>query len=244
METIDKETYRGFEIEIFADYDASEYLFDDLIKNHDGHIDYFTTYGRWNDYSLFDVEATRYAGMRGWYDHINSEYNVLPMDIEDYDDEEKAEERVQKWIDKNLFVLPVHVYEHGGIAMSTGGYSCPWDSGQAGFIYSDKKRACDLAGKKRMSKAVEKRVYEAMKGHIKYVDALCQGQVFGYSWEHGGCGGFVEVEYPRDHDYMMSEARAEIDSYIAREHSKAIAKKKAEITNRVPLTKRSEYAIA
>ena len=242
MYTIEKEEYRGFEIKIFADDTISSILYNELQDNSDGHMDYFTTYGRWNGYSLFDVEAEQYAGMRGWYDHINSEYNVLPMDIEDYDDEEKAEERVQKWIDKNLFVLPVHVYEHGGIAMSTGSFSCKWDSGQSGFIYSDKTRACDLAGKKRMSKAVEKRVYEAMKGHIKYRDALCQGQVFGYSWEYGGCSGFVEVEYPRDRDYMMSEARAEIDSHIAREHSKVIAKKKAEITNRVPLAKRSEYA--
>lgn len=236
---IDSVKYRGFTIDVHTDYDASNWLFDEVLDNSDGHLDYFTTYGRWNDYKLFDVEAERYAGLRGWLDHINSEYNVLPMDIADYDDEEKAEQRVAKWIDKNLFVLEVYVYEHGGITMNTGGYSCPWDSGMAGFIYSDKKRACELAGTKRMSKKVEKRIYEAMENHIKYCDELVRGEVYSFVWEHGGCGGFVG-----DYDEMVEEAKAEIDYYIRAEHKKVLDKKKAEIVNRVPLMKRTEYSIA
>lgn len=244
MDTIETKEYRGFTIEVFADYDASTWLSEDMQGNADGHMDYFTTYGRWNDYSLFDVEGARGVGYRGWLDHVNSEYNVLPQYIEDYEDEEKAEKRVEAWIEKNLFVLPIYVYEHGGITMSTGGFSCPWDSGQAGFIYSDKKRAAVLAGKKRMSKAVEARIYEAMKHHIKYQAALCEGSVYGYTWEHGGCGGFVVVDYPRDYEYMIKEAEGEIDYHIKAEHKKIIEKKKAEIRNDVPLSRRNVYAIA
>lgn len=241
IETVE---YRGFEIDIFADYDASNWLFDEVIKNHDGHTDYFTTYGRWNGYTLFDVEAEAYAGIDGWLEHVNSTYHVLDESLDDlFDDElDKGRARIEKWIDNNLYVLPIYVYEHGGITMRTGGYGCQWDSGQAGFIYSDKQRACVLAGAKRMSKKVEARIYEVMHGHIEYCAALCEGNVCGYNWEHGGCGGYVtgKREY---YDDMINEARANIDHYIESEHKKAIEARKAMIRNRVPLLRREAYAI-
>ncbi len=34
-------------------------------------------------------------------------------------------------------VLPLFLYDHSGITMNTTGFSCPWDSGQVGFIYVD-----------------------------------------------------------------------------------------------------------
>ena len=32
-------------------------------------------------------------------------------------------------------VLPVYMLNHSGITISTNPFSCPWDSGQVGFIY-------------------------------------------------------------------------------------------------------------
>jgi len=258
MNTLDTIEYKGFEIEVYAD--ESDWLWDDVIKNHDGHKDYFTTVGSWGGYTLFDEEV-KYMGERENYvryflneyhgeivkQHKRLDYSYC---LDDYANDDapvsydKVLEIVEKWVDKNLFVLPIYVYEHGGITMSTGGFSCSWDSGQAGYIYSDKKRALALAGNKKMSKAVEARIYKAMKHHVAYCASLCEGSVYGYTWEHGGCGGFVVVEYRADYDYMVDEAKREIDYHIASEHKKAIEKKKAEIKNHVPLLKRSEYAIA
>ena len=36
-------------------------------------------------------------------------------------------------------LLPLYLYEHGGMTMNTRGYSCSWDSGQVGFIYASKE---------------------------------------------------------------------------------------------------------
>jgi len=36
--------------------------------------------------------------------------------------------------------LPVYMYNHSGITISTHPFSCPWDSGQLGWIYCTKKR--------------------------------------------------------------------------------------------------------
>ena len=35
-------------------------------------------------------------------------------------------------------ILPLYLYDHSGITISTGPFSCPWDSGQVGWIYAPK----------------------------------------------------------------------------------------------------------
>lgn len=38
-------------------------------------------------------------------------------------------------LDKHVVMLPLYLFDHSGITMNTGGFSCPWDSGQVGYIY-------------------------------------------------------------------------------------------------------------
>lgn len=45
-----------------------------------------------------------------------------------------------------LIALPLYLYDHSGITMSTGGFSDSWDSGQVGFIYVTPERAKDEWG--------------------------------------------------------------------------------------------------
>lgn len=33
-------------------------------------------------------------------------------------------------------ILPVFMYDHGGVSYSTGSFGCSWDSGQVGFIFT------------------------------------------------------------------------------------------------------------
>lgn len=42
--------------------------------------------------------------------------------------------------EENVVYLPLYLYDHGGITMNTTGFSCPWDSGQVGWIYATKDR--------------------------------------------------------------------------------------------------------
>ncbi len=48
-------------------------------------------------------------------------------------------------LDKYI-ILPLFLYDHSGITMSTGPFSCPWDSGQVGWIYASKKTFIDETG--------------------------------------------------------------------------------------------------
>jgi hypothetical protein len=42
---------------------------------------------------------------------------------------------------KHYAILPLYLYDHSGITISTGPFSCPWDSGQVGFIYCTLEKA-------------------------------------------------------------------------------------------------------
>jgi len=48
-------------------------------------------------------------------------------------------------LDKYI-ILPLYLYDHSGITMSTGPFSCPWDSGQVGWIYAPKQKFIDETG--------------------------------------------------------------------------------------------------
>jgi hypothetical protein len=42
------------------------------------------------------------------------------------------------YIDKHYIMLPLYLYDHSGVSMSTAPFACPWDSGQVGYIYVDR----------------------------------------------------------------------------------------------------------
>lgn len=48
--------------------------------------------------------------------------------------------------EENVVYLPLYLYDHGGITMNTTGFSCPWDSGQVGWIYATKDRFREETG--------------------------------------------------------------------------------------------------
>lgn len=228
IETVERD---GLKLEILPDYD---YRDDDSFTCPGN----WHTYGKWGGYILFEHEG------RGedWLQHVFTEYREEIMKrfsslefsdcLEDYEDPEytgapynrdQAEKYVEKWMDESLLVLPVYVYEHGGIAMSTGGYSCPWDSGQAGFIYVSKTEALKIYQAKKWSKKLEERALEGMKSYIKYLDAICQGSVYGWSVTDkdgdvlDSVWGYVETEYPMEKTYVYQEGMETLEYWVKKQ---------------------------
>ena len=70
-------------------------------------------------------------------------------------------------------MLPLYLYDHSGITISTSSFDCRWDSGQVGFIfvskYKIKKEGID-----------ETKVEEYLKGEVKTYDQYLTGDVWGY----------------------------------------------------------------
>ena len=87
--------------------------------------------------------------------------------------------------------LPVYAYIHSGIALSTSGFSCPWDSGMCGIIYVE----TETARKEWGDDFSEEKVKQCLQAEIKAFDQYLAGDIYGYivekSGEHvGSCWGF------------------------------------------------------
>lgn len=92
-----------------------------------------------------------------------------------------------EWHDNELgddvISLPVYAYIHSGITISTGPFNCPWDSGQAGYIYVHKEDVRSIYGVKRISKKLRDNILETLEHEIKIYDRYLQGDVYGYMLE-------------------------------------------------------------
>ena len=68
-------------------------------------------------------------------------------------------------------ILPVYMYDHGNIALSNTPFSCPWDSGQVGFIYATKENIKKRYG--RMTKQVLDKVEEVLIRELNKYSYIC-----------------------------------------------------------------------
>lgn len=104
-------------------------------------------------------------------------------DKHDYDsDDYKGWNEMKKDIIKNEnvgVILPLYLYDHGGITISTSPFSCPWDSGQIGFIYISKKKMLEEYGGKIVTKKLKERVEGYLKNEVEEYDQYLRGEVYG-----------------------------------------------------------------
>jgi hypothetical protein len=92
-------------------------------------------------------------------------------------------ENIQKALDKHLCVmLPLYLYDHGGLTISTGSFSCRWDSGQVGWIYCDWEKAREnYPG--CPDEEVQERTLACLEAGVKTYDQYLRGEVYGYQIE-------------------------------------------------------------
>lgn len=80
-------------------------------------------------------------------------------------------------------ILPVYLYEHGGLTMNTTGFSCSWDSGQVGFIFmSANKIRSEMNWKKLTSKRLEL-VVNNLRAEVEEYDQYLRGDCYGFTVE-------------------------------------------------------------
>lgn len=125
---------------------------------------------------------------------------------------------VRKHIEKEMdpvVILPVFMLDHSGIALNTTGFSCPWDSGQVGYIFMSRDDVKKWwPSWKKLTKArlatIEKGLVAAVETYSSYVN----GEVYYYAviGDEGvidSCGGFIG-----DANEALDEAKRFIDSHV------------------------------
>jgi len=89
-------------------------------------------------------------------------------------------------IGQKYIVLPLYLYDHSGITMNTTGFSCPWDSGQVGWVYASKEAALREFGGTRMTAGIRKQAEDCMRAEVEYYDAYLRGDSYGFELYKNG----------------------------------------------------------
>lgn len=100
---------------------------------------------------------------------------------------------------KNFIILPLYLYDHGGLIMSDRPFSDPWDSGQVGWIYVSHDKIRKEFRVDEVTPEVRQKALNILKAEIEEYNYYLQGRVYGfmaYSWTESGpeledsCWGF------------------------------------------------------
>ena len=132
----------------------------------------------------------------GQYERVHREWDEI------------YEDRIATKLAEHYIILPLYLYDHSGLSISTGSFSCPWDSGQVGFIYVSRALAAEEYGAKTFPELRYKddEVHEFqsldelaeyyLTGEVETYDQYLRGDVYGFvlrgedGEEEDSCWGF------------------------------------------------------
>lgn len=98
---------------------------------------------------------------------------------DDYNGWDEMKEQIEK--DNDIAdILPLYLYDHSGITISTTDFNDRWDSGQIGFIYITKAKARETHMCKRLTKKVMEQVHKNLLASVETYDQYLRGDVYGY----------------------------------------------------------------
>ena len=117
--------------------------------------------------------------------------DINPYSLRDFDGWDALEKRI-KDDNPGCHILPIYMLDHSGITISTKPFSCPWDSGQIGFIYIplDTLEA-EFA---EYSDDLAERI---MKEEVEVYDKFLRGECYGFTIKNeegdevDSCWGYV-----------------------------------------------------
>jgi len=93
--------------------------------------------------------------------------------------------------------LPVYLYEHSGVTISTSSFRDPWDSGQIGWIYLGANEIeSEFKGDRELAQ-------KCLESEITEYDTYLRGEVYGYIIEKdeeevGSCWGMYGYDYCKE----------------------------------------------
>lgn len=112
-----------------------------------------------------------------------------------------------KRTDPKALILPVFLYDHSSVTLrATDGsnpFSCPWDSGQVGFVYVSREKLVSEYGKRITAKRRANAV-ACLKSEVDEFSQWCNGECYGYIIENAdgkeldSCWGHIGYDCVRE----------------------------------------------
>lgn len=152
-----------------------------------------------------------------------------------YSSGQECIEAVQEAQKQGDIVLPLYLYDHSCITISLSPFSCPWDSGQVGFVIVRREKMMQEFGGRKFTKALKDRAFRIAKAEVKEYDQYLRGEVYGYQIDDNGnsCWGFYKMED------CLEEARNTVDWLVKQDIKRHGEQVKAWIRNKDPLIYRT-----
>jgi len=148
-------------------------------------------------------------------------------------DEETPTEKAETILKENIVILPLYLMDHSGLSINTCGFSCPWDSGQVGFIYCTLEKALQeftVTNKEEgweaitvnFGKSLKQQILEVLEYEVQIYDDYLRGNVCGFEIHNeedeiiDSCYGFYPEHAQHDEfGYVFKEAESIIDAYVS-----------------------------
>lgn len=139
--------------------------------------------------------------------------------VGDYSGWHELAEAIEKDYDIAVMV-PLYMYDHTGITISTTPFSCPWDSGQIGWAFITKDVIRKRFGMKRVSAKAKEKALEILLAEVQVYDEYLRGAVYGYTLEDkngdviDSCWGFygdwkkITNYIPKEYNDLIKKAIA------------------------------------
>ena len=95
---------------------------------------------------------------------------------EQFGDRAGIEARKAEIVAAGGYLQPLYLYDHGGITVSTGEFTCSWDSGQIGWIGME----ADKLAERKIGPDDTEAIAAIIKSEIEIWDAYLRGAVYAY----------------------------------------------------------------
>lgn len=82
--------------------------------------------------------------------------------------------------EKSKVILPLYLYDHSGITISTSPFGCQWDSGQIGWVIVTKDKINEAYKVKRITKKDIEKATNSLLAEVERYDQYIRGEVYGY----------------------------------------------------------------
>ena len=140
----------------------------------------------------------------------------------------------KKQIEKDndvAIILPLYMYDHSGITISTTPFSCQWDSGQVGWVFITKDTIRKEYNVKHVTKSSLQKALTYLLGEVEVYDQYLTGEVYSFELvevevcdccgatqenELDSCSGFFGSDFKKNgilHN-LHAELRAEVEAKL------------------------------
>jgi len=127
------------------------------------------------------------------FTELSSEVNVALYKSQASQYRKAIHEKILEYLSSSYVIEPIFMYDHSGITINTKGFSCPWDSGQVGWIVASHDTIKNEFG--QINDETIEKARALLKSEVKEYDYYLTDQCYGFrlyksNEEIASCWGF------------------------------------------------------